>query len=106
MINIVKYEEYNKYSGDLNEGRIPIAWARPSEKTIKILSFISEKEKITKRELREFLDSVPEDASGKKPTMSWVRSQKKYIKYKIEEESANYFCLTPLGKRVLRSSKF
>ena len=47
MINIVKYEEYNKYSGDLNEGRIPIAWARPSEKTIKILSFISEKEKIT-----------------------------------------------------------
>lgn len=101
MINII---EYNKYTQDLNENRIPIAWARPSEKTIKVLSFISEKEKVTKKELKEFLDSIPEDSSGKKPTMSWVRGQKKYIKYKIEEEEANYFCLTPLGKRILKSS--
>jgi hypothetical protein len=102
MINII---DYKKYVETLNEGRIPIAWARPSEKTIKVLSFISEKEKVTKKELKEFLDSVPEDSSGRKPTMSWVRGQKKYIKYKIEEESANYFCLTPLGKRILRSSR-
>jgi hypothetical protein len=36
--------------------------------------------------------------------MSWVRNQKKYIKYKIQEEEANYFELTPLGKRILKSS--
>jgi hypothetical protein len=64
----------------------------------------NEKEKVTKRELTEFLDSVPEDASGKKPSMNWVRGQKKYIKYKVQEEEANYFSLTPLGKRVLKVS--
>ena len=101
MINIIGYK---KYIENLNEGRIPIAWARPSERTINLLSFISEKEKVTKKELTEFLDSIPEDASGKKPTMSWVRGQKKYVRYKIEEEEANYFCLTPLGKRILKSS--
>ena len=46
---------------------------------------------------------MEEDASGKKPSMAWVRNNKKYIKYKIEEEEANYFCLTTLGKRILRS---
>jgi hypothetical protein len=35
--------------------------------------------------------------------MSWVRNQKKYIKYKIQEEDANHFELTALGKRVLKS---
>jgi hypothetical protein len=62
-------------------------------------------EKVTKKELLEFLDSIPEDASGKKPSMSWVRNQKKYIKYKVQEDEANYFTLTPLGKRVLKSSR-
>lgn len=89
----------------VNESRIPIAWAKPSEMTAKVLSFISEKEKVTKRDLAEFLDSIPEDESGKKPSMRWVRNQKKYIKYKIQEEDANYFELTPLGKRVLKSFK-
>lgn len=100
MINkILSYEEF------INESRIPIAWAKPSATTIKVLSFISEKEKVTKKELMEFLDSVPEDASGRKPSMNWVRGQKKYIKYKIEEEEANYFSLTPLGKRILKSAR-
>jgi hypothetical protein len=53
----------------------------------------------------EFLDSIPEDASGKKPNISWARNNKKYVKYKIQEEEANYYCLTPLGKRVLKSAK-
>jgi hypothetical protein len=97
--NILSYEEF------INESRIPIAWAKPSATTIKVLSFISEKEKVTKRELSEFLDSIPEDASGKKPSMNWVRGQKKYIKYKVQEEEANYFFLTSLGKRILKSSK-
>lgn len=96
--NILSYKEF------INESRIPIAWAKPSELTTKVLSFISEKEKVTKKELMEFLEGIPEDASGKKPSMRWVRNQKKYIKYKVQEEEANYFCLTPLGKRVLRSS--
>ena len=96
--NILSYEEF------VNESRIPIAWAKPSNTAIKVLSFIGEKEKVTKRELTEFLDSVPEDASGKKPSMNWVRGQKKYIKYKVQEEEANYFSLTPLGKRVLKVS--
>ena len=96
--NILSYDEF------ILESRIPIAWAKPSVTTTKVLSFIGEKEKVTKKELLEFLDSIPEDASGKKPSMSWVRNQKKYIKYKIQEEDANYFELTPLGKRVLKSS--
>jgi hypothetical protein len=100
MIN--KILSYNEF---LNESRIPVAWAKPSQLTTKILSFIQEKEKVTKKELMEFLDGIPEDASGKKPNMRWVNNQKKYIKYKVEEDSANYYCLTPLGKRVLRSSK-
>lgn len=95
--NILSYKEF------LSESRIPIAWAKPSPVTIKVLSFISEKEKVTKRELLEFLESIPEDSSGKKPSMNWVRGQKKYIKYKIEEEEANYFSLTSLGKRILKS---
>jgi hypothetical protein len=97
--NILSYKEF------INESRIPIAWAKPSTTTINVLSFIEEKEKVTKRELIEFLDSIPEDASGKKPTMNWVRGQKKYIKYKVQEEEANYFSLTPLGKRILKFSK-
>ncbi len=96
--NILSYEEF------INESRIPIAWAKPSNTAIKVLSFIGEKEKVTKRELTEFLDTIPEDASGKKPSMNWVRGQKKYIKYKVQEEEANYFSLTPLGKRVLKVS--
>lgn len=87
----------------INESRIAIAWAKPSQMTAKVLSFISEKEKVTKKDLCEFLDGIPEDESGKKPTMRWVRNQKKYIKYKVQEEEANYFTLTPLGKRVLKS---
>lgn len=98
MINkILLYNEF------ILESRIAIAWAKPSTTTTKVLSFIGEKEKVTKKELLEFLNSIPEDASGKKPSMSWVRNQKKYIKYKVEEEDANYFELTPLGKRVLKS---
>jgi len=96
--NLLSYDEF------VNESRIPIAWAKPSQLTIKVLSFIAEKEKVTKKELSEFLDSIPEDASGKKPSMSWARGQKKYIKYKVEEEAANYFFLTPLGKRILKSA--
>ena len=96
--NILSYKEF------INESRIPIAWAKPSATTIKVLSFIGEKKKVTKRELMEFLDSIPEDASGKKPSMNWVRGQKKYIKYKVQEEEANYFSLTTLGKRILKAS--
>lgn len=99
MINIVKYDDF------INESRIPVAWAKPSELTTKILSFVSEKEKVTKKEMMEFFESIPEDASGKKPNISWVRNHKKYVKYKVQEEEANYYCLTPLGKRVLKSFK-
>jgi DNA-binding PadR family transcriptional regulator len=99
MTNILKFDEF------INESRIPIAWAKPSQLTTKILSFIDEKQKVSKKELIEFLESVPEDASGKKPNISWVRNHKKYVKYKIQEEDANYYSLTPLGKRVLKSSK-
>lgn len=100
MINnsILTYNEF------INESRIPIAWAKPSKASINVLQFIDEKERVTKKELVEFLESMEEDSSGKKPSMKWVRGQKKYIKYKIQEEEANYFTLTPLGKRVLRSS--
>lgn len=97
--NILTYEDF------INESRIPIAWAKPSALTTQILSFIDEKQKVTKKELIEFLESIPEDASGKKPSISWVKLHKKYIKYKVQEEEANYFFLTPLGKRVLKSSK-
>lgn len=99
MINLLDYGDF------LNESRIAIAWAKPSAVTTKILSFIEENEKVTKKQLIEFLDGIPEDASGKKPGINWVRNQKKYIKYKIQEEEANYYCLTTLGKRVLKSSR-
>jgi hypothetical protein len=100
MIN--KILSYNEF---ITESRIPIAWAKPSQVTTKVLSFIAEKEKVTKKELMEFLDSIPEDDSGRKPTMAWVRNQKKYIQYKVQEDSANYFSLTVLGRRVLKSFK-
>jgi len=94
-----------KYSEFINESRIPVAWAKPSQLNTKILSFIEEKQKVTKKELVEFLDSIEESEFGKKPNISWVRSNRKYIKYKVQEEEANYFSLTPLGKRVLKSSR-
>jgi hypothetical protein len=93
------------YNDFILESRIPIAWAKPSVTTTKVLSFIGERERVTKKELLEFLDSIPEDSSGRKPSMSWVRNQKKYIKYKIQEEEANHFELTSLGKRILKSFK-
>lgn len=99
MTKILKYQDF------LNESRIPVAWVKPNTLTTKILSFIDEKVKVTKKELCEFLEGIPEDASGKKPNMSWIRNRKKYIKYKVQEEEANYFELTPLGKRVLKSSR-
>jgi hypothetical protein len=37
--------------------------------------------------------------------MNWVRGQKKYIKYKVQEEESNYFSLTPLGKRILKAAR-
>lgn len=99
MINnsILKYKEF------INEARIAIAWAKPSQMTFSVLSFIDEKQKVTKKELLEFLESMEEDSTGKKPNIGWVRNQKKYIKYRVEEEEANYFHLTTLGKRVLKS---
>jgi len=99
MNNLITYDQF------ILESRIPISWAKPSALTIKILSFIDEKQRVTKKELMEFLETIPEDASGKKPTISWVRNNKKYIGYKIQEEDANYYFLTPLGKRVLRSMR-
>jgi hypothetical protein len=99
MINLLGYREF------LNEGRIAISWAKPSTNTTKILSFIDEKERVTKKELGEFLCGIPEDSSGKKPDISWARKNKRYVKYKVQEEEANYYCLTPLGKRVLKSFK-
>jgi hypothetical protein len=99
MINkILSYSEF------INESRIPIAWAKPSRSSITVLQFISEKERVTKKELIEFLGGMEEDATGRKPSMKWVKGQKKYIKYKIQEDEANYFTLTSLGKRLLRSS--
>lgn len=99
MINLISFSDF------INESRIAISWAKPSSTTTKILSFIEEKGKVTKKELSEFLDCVPEDASGKKPDSSWARKNKRYVKYKIEEEAPNFYCLTPLGKRVLKSFK-
>jgi hypothetical protein len=99
MNNIVKYDDF------LFESRVPIAWAKPTEKLINLLSFIDENKKVTKRELREYIESIPEDASGKKPTMKWARSQKRYIRYKVQEEEANYFSLTPLGRRLLKQGR-
>ena len=99
MINLLPFEDF------INESRIAISWAKPSVTTTKILSFIDEKEKVTKKELMEFLGTIPEDASGKKPDISWVRKNKRYVKYKIQEEEANFYCLTTLGKRVLKSFK-
>ncbi len=99
MNKILNFEEF------LLESRIPIAWAKPNKLTLTVLSYIGEKEKVTKKELMEFLESIPEDLSGKKPSKSWIRGKKKYIGYKIQEEDANYYYLTTLGKRVLRSSK-
>lgn len=99
MNNVLKYSEF------INENRIAVAWAKPSPNSLKVLEFVNEKGKVTKKELIEFLDSIPEDSSGKKPSMSWVKSNKKYFKYKIEEDEANYYTLTSLGKRVLKSSK-
>jgi len=99
MINLLEYSQF------LNESRIPIAWANPSQLTINILGFIQEKEKVTKKELVEFLSEVPEDASGRKPNLSWANRNKKYVRYKIEEEGTNYYYLTSLGKRVLKSAK-
>lgn len=95
---ILSYEEF------INESRIPIAWAKPSRSTISVLQFISEKEKVTKKELTEYLNSMEEDSSGKKPSMRWVNNQKKYIKYKVQEDEANYYHLTPLGRRLLKAS--
>lgn len=97
--NILTYDDY------INESRIPIAWAKPSELTTKILSFIDENQRVTKKQLVEFLGGIPEDSSGKKPSISWVRNNKKYIKYKVQEDESNYFFLTTLGKRVLKSSR-
>ena len=99
MINLLGYSEY------LNESRIPVAWANPSQLTIGILGYINEKDKVTKKELVEFLSEIPENESGKKPNISWANRNKKYVRYKIEEEGTNYYCLTSLGKRVLKSSK-
>jgi len=96
--NILSYHEF------INESRIPIAWAKPSRSTISVLQFVSEKEKVTKKELMEFLDSMEEDSSGKRPSMKWVNNQKKYIRYKVQEDEANYYSLTPLGRRVLKAS--
>ena len=96
-----KILSYNEF---INESRIAIAWAKPSRSTISVLQFISEKEKVTKKELMEFLGGMEEDSSGKKPSMRWVSNQKKYIKYKVQEEDANYYHLTPLGNRVLKAS--
>ena len=47
MNNLFDYTEF------INENRIAIAWAKPSANAIKVLEFISEKEKVTKKELSE-----------------------------------------------------
>jgi len=92
-----------KYCDFILESRIPIAWAKPSKLTLNVLSFINEKERVSKKELCDFLDGIEEDNFGKKPKLSWIRNNKQYIGYKIEEYESNFYFLTPLGKRVLKS---
>jgi len=92
------------YSGFLNESRIAIAWTGKNETRDSILSFIGEKEKVTRIELDEFLLSLPEE-KGKKADFRWIKRNKHLIKRHIEENGPNFYTLTSLGKRILRLSR-
>jgi len=66
----------------------------------KILSFISEKEIVSKADLEEFIKGMNED-SGRKTTFDWIRRNSKMIK-KVAEKNGNVsYKLTKFGQSVL-----
>ena len=66
----------------------------------KVLSFINEKGKVTKTELKEFFDTLEEEL-GKKPNFEWIRKNQQYVTKEISESDEIVYSLTKRGNKVL-----
>lgn len=92
------------YSEFIEESRIAISWTGKNELRHSILNFISEKERVSRIELEEYLLSLPEE-KGKKPDFKWIKRNKHLVKRNIDENGPNFYTLTQLGKRILKLTR-
>jgi hypothetical protein len=67
----------------------------------RVLSFIGERGKVSRKQILEFLRGMNEE-QGKKTSMRWVQRNSKYIK-EYEINGTKNYKLTALGERVLRN---
>lgn len=69
----------------------------------KVLSFISEKNVVSRDDLIEFLKGMNEEF-GRKTSISWVSRNSKLIKKIIEKDGSVNYTLTKFGKSVLNKT--
>ena len=89
------YEEKNKKSKPMFRDLNDLTMTNPISE-----NFISENEKVTEKQLREFFASLEEEL-GNKPTWSWVRKNSQYVNREVSESGDVFFNLTKRGQRAL-----
>lgn len=96
MNNLKKFDEF------VNESLTPVLFISSKNKNRnEIVKFVWEKQKVTKKELVEFAQTLGEGEVT--VDNKWISRNKQLIKCIVNEDGPNYFVLTKLGKRFAKS---
>lgn len=92
--HIVSKRKYGDYPTEIVSTEAPVR--------NRILSFVAEKNTVTKTQLREFMETVSEDL-GRIPSSSWISQNKHYFDISKNNEGETTYKLSNRGRRVLGS---
>jgi hypothetical protein len=96
MNNLKNFEEF------INESLTPVLFISSKNKNRnEIVKFVWEKQKVTKKELIEFAQTLGEGEVT--VDNKWISRNKQLIKCIVNEDGPNHFVLTKLGKRFAKS---
>lgn len=96
MNNLKKFDEF------INESLTPVLFISSKNKNRnEIVKFVWEKQKVTKKELVEFAQTLGEGEVT--VDNKWISRNKQLIKCIVNEDGPNHFVLTKLGKRFAKS---
>lgn len=68
----------------------------------KVLEFINKSKMVTEEEMKQFLNTVSEDL-GFKPSSNWLKMNKQYVEFKMNENGEKVYKLSSRGKNVLKA---
>jgi len=96
MINLRTYNNFIK------ESLTPVLFLSSRNKhRNEIVKFVWEKERVTKKELADFAQTLEE--GGTNIDNKWISRNKQLIKLVVNEDGPNHYVLTKLGRRFAKS---